>query len=78
VRGALGEYVKKHGMDAAQKNGPTIIGVRSGKIIAKIEACPDDQEVLGEVIPGINSISFFVPEMHPQLRQQEMRALCRR
>lgn len=48
VRGALGAYVKKFGMPAAQEDGPKIIGY------PKISDIPDDQEKLAKALDAVS------------------------
>lgn len=56
VRTALGTYVTKYGMAAAQQDGPKLIAKVCGDGKVKISDIPDDQEVLGKVVAGVQEM----------------------
>jgi len=56
VRGALGAYVKKFGMDAAQQDGPKVLKMVCGDACAKISDIPDDQAKIKGVVDGIGEM----------------------
>lgn len=56
VRTALGAYVKKYGMDAAQQDGPKLISMVCGEGKVKMSDIPDDQAVLQKVVDGIGEM----------------------
>lgn len=60
VRAALGSYVKKFGMPAAQEDGPKLLakalGDKPDKSTWKISDIPDDQAKLKAVLDGINEM----------------------
>ena len=57
IRGALGDYVKKFGMPAAQEDGPKllamVLGEKKDKSAWKISEIPDDQAALAKVLAGV-------------------------
>lgn len=66
VRSALGAYVKKFGMPAAQEDGPKVLALAmkklgvelpKGETAWKISAVPDTQEALGAVIGGVTEMT---------------------
>lgn len=56
VRTALGAYVKKFGMPAAQEDGPRVLVLAFGEGKAKVSDIPDTQEALGKAVAGINEM----------------------
>lgn len=61
VRNALGRYVKKFGMDAAQQDGPAVITLMFGEGKAKVSDIPDTQEDLGKAVAGIEEMIIKNP-----------------
>ena len=61
VRGALGAYVKKYGMESAQQDGPKVLKLVCGDACAKISDIPDDQAKIKGVVDGINEMTAKNP-----------------
>lgn len=57
VRDALGEYVNKFGMPAAQEDGPKVLVLLFGEGKAKVSDIPDDQVALAKAVEGIKEMS---------------------
>lgn len=65
VRGALGAYVKKYGMAAAQADGPKVIALAlKNPAAVKVSDIPDDQASIGAVLAGINEMIAKNPFGH--------------
>lgn len=57
IRAALGEYMQKFGMPAAQEDGPKVIGLALGdKAKTKVSDIPDDQAALKKVLDGVREM----------------------
>jgi len=57
ARQELNKYVKRYGLEAAQEDGPKVIGlVFKGKGYETIKECPDDQESLEALIAGFEEL----------------------
>jgi hypothetical protein len=56
VRAALGDYVKKFGMPAAQEDGPKVLVLVLGEGKSKVSDIPDDQELLAKCINGVKEL----------------------
>jgi hypothetical protein len=61
VRNALGVYVQKFGMEAAQEDGPKVLKLVCGDAITKISAIPDDQAIIAKVVAGIEELTAKNP-----------------
>ena len=71
VRTKIGGYVKLFGMDAAQKDGPTVIAMVIGESTEKgddgkprprkVSDIPDDQAVIQKVIAGVEEMTAKNP-----------------
>lgn len=57
IRAALGEYVQKFGMPAAQEDGPKVVGLALGdKTKSKVSDIPDEQGALKKVLDGVREM----------------------
>lgn len=56
VRAALGDYVKKFGMPAAQEDGPKVITLMFGEGKVKVSDIPDDQAALEKAVAGVREM----------------------
>lgn len=68
IRTALGAYVKKFGMPAAQEDGPKVITLALGArdkadatVNWKISDIPDEQETLKKVLDGVSEMTAKNP-----------------
>ncbi|MGE0211800.1 MAG: hypothetical protein AB7S41_08915 [Parvibaculaceae bacterium] len=68
VRAALGEYVRRFGMAAAQEDGPKVITLMFGEGKTKVSDIPTDQASLQKAIDGIGEMLA----KNPYKRQVEL------
>ncbi len=57
VRAALGRYVQKFGMPAAQEDGPKVLALIFGADIDKVSLIKDGQDELKKAVEGINEMT---------------------
>lgn len=57
VRGALGDYVAKFGMAAAQEDGPKVLKLLFGDGVAKISTIPEGADNFARAVAGVREMT---------------------